>query len=1075
MRLKSSLLAPLCAVLALGCSSLTYAALSPTNLKVEYRTNPSGIDVAEPRLSWILTSNDTAQRGLTQVGYQIMAATSLERLQKGSADLWDSGRVASDRSIQAVYSGKPLQSGRRVWWKVRVWDNNGILSPWSEAAWWSMGLLSPQDWTAKWIGLEAGAENAENLRRSKWIAPANRPATGFFRYEMELKDKPAVALGMFVGSGTTTVYVNGKKTDTPPRGKDSVIAGDMTGSFRAGNNVVEVAVTGGGSEGAALIGAIDFDTPDGDQVTVRTDDAWSAAGEQPQNWPKEGSIHAESAKVLGPYGMQPWGNVGFADRTRMHARMLRKEFTAKSPVERATAYISGLGCFELYLNGKKTSSDLLVPALSDYDKHVFYMTYDVTEALQQGKNAIGVLLGNGRYFSPRGSFNFFENRTFNGPRLLMQLEVEYANGKRDVIATDGTWNITEDGPIGNNNEYDGEEYDARKEMKGWDVPGFDDSAWHRASVVDAPSGKLVAQPIEPIRVIETLKPVKVTESGANKYMVDLGQNMVGWVRVSATGPAGAQIKLRHAETLRPDGSLYIDNLRTARATDIYTMKGDTTETYEPRFVYHGFRYVEVTTSPGVSTPVIEGRVVSDAIEETASFQSSNALLNQIHKNIVWGTKDNYHSVPTDCPQRDERMGWLGDRAASSRGELYLFDNAALYSKWLGDMEDTQRPDGSLSDVAPAYWQAYSENVTWPASFIVIPRHLYEVHGDTRVIERHYPAMKKWMSHMATYMRSDLISKDTYGDWCVPPESPTLIHSEDPARRTDGEVLASAYYYYLLRIMAENARLLNKAQDANEYEELADRVKLAFNKKFFHPDTNTYANGTQTSSILPLAWGIVPEDRRDKVFEALVNKIEQQNKGHVGTGLIGIQWLMRTLTDNGRADLAYEIASQTTYPSWGYMVNKGATTVWELWNGDTADPAMNSGNHLMLVGDLNVWFYERLAGIQPDPARPGYKHIILRPYPVDGLSFVKASHASPYGAISSEWHKDGTRLQWKITVPPNTTATIHIPSRSAELVTEGGKPASASTGVKFARMEHDAAIYEVGSGTYTFASEMPSGK
>jgi alpha-L-rhamnosidase len=334
-------------------------------------------------------------------------------------------------------------------------------------------------------------------------------------------------------------------------------------------------------------------------------------------------------------------------------------------------------------------------------------------------------------------------------------------------------------------------------------------------------------------------------------------------------------------------------------------------------------------------------------------------------------------------------------------------------------------------------------------------------------------MKKWMDHMATYLQSGIMPRDTYGDWCVPPESPTLIHSQDPLRRTEGSVLGTTYYYYLLRLMADNARLLGKAQDEAEFNELADRVKLAFNKKYFHPETNTYSNGTQTSSILPLSFDMVPAGRRDKVFAAMVRKLEEQNKDHVGTGLIGAQWLMRTLTDNGGPDIAYKIAAQTTYPSWGYMVSKGATTIWELWNGDTADPAMNSGNHLMLVGDLNIWFYERLAGIRPDPAHPGFKHIILKPAPVEGLTYAKATHKSPYGKVASSWHKEGNRLKWQIRIPANTTATVCVPAKSADAVREGGRPASAAPGIKFVRMDGGTAVYEIGSGSYSFTSEMPS--
>jgi alpha-L-rhamnosidase len=517
--------------------------------------------------------------------------------------------------------------------------------------------------------------------------------------------------------------------------------------------------------------------------------------------------------------------------------------------------------------------------------------------------------------------------------------------------------------------------------------------------------------------------------------------------------------------------LYMDNIRTAEATDYYTLKGDGKEVYEPRFVYHGFRFVEVSGYPGEpSLESILGRVVHDDIKQLASFESSNPILNKIHRNIFWGARGNYHSIPTDCPQRDERQGWTGDRAASSRGESYLFDTAALYSKWIADVEDAQRNDGALSDVAPAFWPIYNDDVTWPNLFIAAPRHLYEQYGEKRVIEKHYPAMKRWVLRMNGFLKDGLMTKDTYGDWCVPPESLELIHSSDPLRRTDGQLLATAYYYNILHTMAENARMLKLDPDAAEFDELALRLKAAFNKKYFHPETNTYANASQTSSILPLAFGLVPEDRRERVFQALVRKMEEQNKGHVATGLIGVQFLMHTLSDNGRPDLAYEIAAQTTYPSWGYMVSQGATTIWELWNGNTAEPSMNSGNHMMLVGDLNVWFYEYLAGIRPDPENPGFKHIILKPTPVQGLTYAKATHDSPYGTISSHWKRDGPKFQLEVTIPPNSTATVYVPAASAETVMEGGVPAAKSPSIKFLRDEKGAAVYEVPSGTYSFTAD-----
>ncbi|HVX65692.1 MAG TPA: family 78 glycoside hydrolase catalytic domain, partial [Bryobacteraceae bacterium] len=554
------------------------------------------------------------------------------------------------------------------------------------------------------------------------------------------------------------------------------------------------------------------------------------------------------------------------------------------------------------------------------------------------------------------------------------------------------------------------------------------------------------------------------------FVYDMGQNMVGWCRLKVSGPAGAEVSLRHAETLQPDGSLYLDNLRTARALDHYVLKGAGPEVWEPRFTYHGFRYVEVRGYPGKPPlAALEGRVVHDDMRLIADFKSSNELLNQLHHNILWGVRGNYRSIPTDCPQRDERQGWLGDRSMVSRSEAYLFDIAAFYTKWHRDLEDSQRPSGEIPDVSPDYWVIYNDDITWPSTFLFVPGLLEEHYGDRRLISRSYPAMKKWADHMLGYVKNDLISKDTYGDWCVPPENPKLIHSEDPARRTDGTLIATAYYQHLLGLMARYARISGHEQDAPGFEALAARMREAFVRKFYHAEQGNYGNGSQTSSLLPLALGITPEAERAKVVAALVRKMEQESGDHVGVGLIGAQWLMRTLSDNGHADLAYRIATQKDYPGWGYMVQKGATTIWELWNGDTADPAMNSGNHVMQIGDLGIWIYSYLGGIRPDPEQPGFRKIVLRPYPAGDLSFVESSHQSLYGRIASSWKRAGDRLSWSVSVPPNTTATVYVPARGDAPVLESGRAAEKAAGVKFLRREGDAALFEVGSGNYQFES------
>jgi alpha-L-rhamnosidase len=1059
------------------------AAVRPEQLRCEYRANPLGIDVVQPRLSWVLAPADPKARGLKQSTYRVLVASSDANLRADKGDLWDTGKVQSDQSIQLAYAGKALASGAQAFWKVQVWDQAGKPSAWSQPAHWSMGLLKLEDWKGKWIGrdedkvLRRSASPYWSLQNARWIwFPAGDPAKSapagarFFRAALSVPaDRKIVKATAVAGADSSfELFLNGQETGKGRQVQMPEVF-DISASLHPGRNVLAIQATNArAGKPAGLIAAVRIDFDRGDPLLSTTGANWRTAQKAPEAWnqPDFDDSTWEAAKDLGPYGMEPWSEVGFTQERYLPARMLRKEFDVPKKLKRATAYVSGLGLSDLYLNGGKVDNRVLSPGLTDYDKHVLYVTFDATKQLVAGRNALGLLLGNGRFFAPRAM------RTFGYPKAIVQLDLEYEDGSRSSVVSDESWKLTTEGPIRLNNEYDGEEYDARREIGGWARPGFDDSRWEAAQAVAAPAGLLAAEMAEPLRVTETLRPVKVTEIRPGVFIFDMGQNLVGWCRLRVSGPAGTQVRLRHAETLKDNGELYVDNLRSARATDLYTLKGVGSETWEPRFTYHGFRYVEVTGFPGKPPlTALEGRVVHDDMARIADFSSSNPLLNQIHKSIFWGVRGNYRSIPTDCPQRDERQGWLGDRSMVSRSESYLFDVAAFYSKWMVDLVDSQRDSGSIPNVAPAYWVIYSDNITWPSTFIFVPAMLYDQYGDRRAIETHYPAMKKWIEYMRGFLEDGLMPRDTYGDWCVPPESPKLIHSQDPARITDKTLLGTTYYYHLLRLMARYARLLDKPQDAAGFEDLAASIRTAFEKKFYSAEAGYYSNGTQTSSILPLAFGITPEQNRGRVFDRLIDKIERESNGHVGTGLVGAQWLMRTLSDNGRADVAYQIANQKTYPGWGYMIQRGATTIWELWNGDTADPAMNSGNHVMQIGDLGVWMYEYLAGIRTDPEQPGFKHILVRPYPLADLSFVKASHQSMYGTISSAWKRDGGRLRLDITIPANTGASVYVPAKEAAAVSESGQPAAKAKGVKFLRMEAGAAVFEVGSGSYSFTSPL----
>lgn len=769
---------------------------------------------------------------------------------------------------------------------------------------------------------------------------------------------------------------------------------------------------------------------------------WTNSGETKWSEPAQWSMaFVDNSQWSASWiGVDRFNPEGLSFKTRLSARYLRKEFALKPKIKSATIYISGLGMYECYINGQKLSNDIFAPTATDYTKRVNYNVYDVKKLLAKENNTIGVILGNGRFFSMRTDGSAEPEVTNYGfPKLLLQLEVEYTDGTRQMIVSDQSWKITTKGPIITNNEFDGEEYDARLEMPLWNTNGYNDSAWEKVQMVEAPKGKLVAQLNPNIETMAQVKAVVVREIEKGRYVVDMGQNMVGWVSARLIGKTGVPVSLKYAELTKPDGTVYMDNIRTARTTDIYTPSRDGQFEYEPRFVYHGFRFVEVTGIDYLpSVADFTGKVNYDKMDETGTFETSNATLNQIYKNAVWGIKGNYRSMPTDCPQRDERMGWLGDRAMGCFGESFALDNQLLYRKWAQDIEDAQRESGSIPDIAPAYWRGYSDNITWPSAYISVTEMLYQQFGDDSAIRLHYGSMKQWLEYMQSkYMKDYIMTKDTYGDWCMPPESQDLIHSQNPNFITNGELLSTSFHYRLLGTMARFADIAGTPADKKEFLELAQKVKTAYNAKFFNATTSSYDNGTVTANIISLMQGLVPQGHEQQVFDNLTSKIEGEFKSHVSVGLIGIQFLMRGLTEHGRSDLAYTIATNRTYPSWGYMIESGATTTWELWNGNTADPGMNSANHVMLLGDLLSWYYEDLAGIKSDRTDVGFRKVIMKPTFPQGLDYVKASHRSPYGMIRSHWTKNEGSLTWSVEIPAGSSAVITFPATSPENVTVNG--------------------------------------
>lgn len=710
------------------------------------------------------------------------------------------------------------------------------------------------------------------------------------------------------------------------------------------------------------------------------------------------------------------------------ARYFRKSFVVSpSEVKYASLYIVGLGLYEAYINGHKLGNGVLLQAPTEYFQSVRYDVHDIGEFLRQGNNTIGVTLGNGRHTPER----MHTMRWFGFPRLFTRLEIVYVDGSRQRVCSDNTWKMTTCGPIRANSEFDGEIYDARLEMSGWSEYGFNDSTWDEAPLTGAPGGKLEYQLNPSIKIMDAITPKSIKETRPGVFVLDMGQNMVGWLHSKFRGgKPGQEVNIRFAETLNADGTLYTDNLRSAKPQDTYIFKGTGEESWMPRFTYRGFRYAEITGLDYVpSANEFMGMVVHDDMATTGTFSCSNEVINQIYKNAVWGIRGNYRGMPTDCPQRDERLPWLGDRTTGAYGEAFPFGNHLFYAKWLDDIRSTQKINGGFPDIAPNYWDVFSDNMTWPAAYFTVADMLYRQYGDVNPICKHYPAMKRWLDHMKKdYMHDYIIERDEYGDWCVPPERSDLIHTQDSMRITPGALLATSHLYYLSEMLAHFAELSGNDSDALELRRDAEKVKEAFNARFFNTEDGYYANNTVTSNLLPLRFGMVPNGMESKVIQHIVDKTENDFGGHISVGVMGVQHIMRGLTESDCLELAYKIASNTDYPSWGYMAKNGATTIWELWNGNTANPAMNSGNHVMLLGDLLIWEYSYLAGITNADGSCGYRTIKLKPHIPKDLNNVDCQYHSIYGTIASSWRKADGKLVWDFIIPANTSAEVWIPQK-----------------------------------------------
>jgi len=1052
------------AAMAVLTASIAGAASNASlyDLRSEYLTNPMGIDTAKPRLSWKMKD---ATRGALQQAYQVQVASTTDTLLSGKADIWDSGRQETSSSVEIPYGGPALKPRTTYVWRVKAWDKDGQETAYSDPTVWETGLMSRDAWKGQWIaGQYKETEKQISTDKVTWIwypegEPSKKAPKGqrYFRYHFELPESPVESASAWVlVDNSADVYINGKKAQFSS-GFKGITPVDVTKFFdKPGKvNVVQITANNSGNNPAGLAWCADLKFKDGSTRRLSTDISWRTSKEQGKDWPEnpgKGQGEWIGAQDLGEIGMEPWGKPAIPVEGGP-ASLHRKNFETASQPESARLYITALGSYRAEINGQRVGDEILTPDWTDFRDRVMYQTYDVTSLVKSGKNAIGVTLGDGWYGSGLGWA--LERFTMGEPptRFLAQLHLRYSDGREDVIATDSSWKTSESA-IRRSEIYAGETYDARMEKDGWSQADFNDSDWAESLTPETSSSIVIsAQASPPIRVDEELKPVAITEPTPGTYIYDMGQNMVGWVRLKVKGNAGDKVRMRFVEILNPDGTVYTENLRRAEATDTYTLKGGEEEVFEPHFTYHGFRYVEVTGYPGgkPGMDAILGRVFYTDAPFIGQFESSDAMVNKIRANTMWGLKGNLMSVPTDCPQRDERLGWTGDAQAIWKTACYNLDMASFSEKWLRDMRDAQGEEGDYSNVAPRIISTETAAPAWGDAGVICTYQAWQMYGDTKLVSDMWESMEGWLNFIGkanpNFIWENRRGND-YGDW-VPANS-----------TTDKTLIATAYWAGDALKMRDMAAALGKADKVREYDELYANIKKAFQKRFIQPD-GKIANGSQTCYILALENGLVQDDLVEKAVTHLVDDITSRGN-HLSTGFLGSTYLMPMLTEHGKLDVAYTLLLNKTFPSWGYMVEKGATTIWERWNSDTGDPAMNSFNHYT-YGAVTDWMFGYVGGIRP--AVPGYKEILIEPNPDSRLTYANTSYDSTYGEIKTSWKYEGENWKLDVTIPANTTARISLPTADAAKVTEGGKTVTEASLAP--TIEDGRTVINTGSGSYSF--------
>jgi len=1058
----------------------------PTSLLCDSLQNPLGIESKRPLLSWKLQDQ---RPGARQTAYRITVASTAKRAASMHPDIWDSGPVASNRSVGIPYSGPDLAREKRYFWRVQVWDQDGRSSPPSEIHHWEMGLMGTQHWRGKWIGSETPELRRVREADAAWIS--HPLIAGFqqagdthhaFRLGFELPGTPRRGALYVTGQDAAAAWVNGRsvlEAQPLPLWRQSpwktYTRVDVSPELRAGKNLLAIQVTVYAkpqsnpplnASQTPMNATLFVELEDGSFKVFRTGDVgWRAVLNTPGNWFAPG--YEDSGWGLPvPIASGVDGSLGKPWPTGP-VQNLRRAFMVHKPVRSARLYATALGAYRCSLNGRIIGDQVLAPGWMDFRQRVPYQVYDVTSMIRTGANALGASLAPGWYSTPLEWFRQGNNYGHTPPALKAQLRLEHTDGSVDWIMTDESWKAVES-PIRSAEIYDGETLDARMIQAGWDTASFNEDHWRPVTLIQPLEPEIIAQDFQPIRAHQVIAAKGLTNPSPGVFIFDFGQNLAGVARLRAQGPAGTDVKLRFAEVLHPDGTLSTENLRNAKATDHFILAGRGVEEYQPTFTYHGFRYVEVSglpSRPGLGD--VKAVVYHTDAPLATHLQTGSPMVNQLWSNILWGQRSNFVGIPSDCPQRDERLGWCGDAQVFWRTAAYNMDLTAFSRKFSMDLRGTQGENAMYGIYAPGTLTSTSSFATgWSDAGVIVPWTSWIQSGDTRILQQNWEAMEKYLAAIQSTNPDALWKHNSgigFGDWLAP-------EGETPV-----DLIATAYWAYDAKLMSQMARALARTADEQKYQELFLRIQKAFTQTYTKPDgfvggVETSLGGkrveTQTGYVLALHMDLLPESLRPAAASRLVDRIAA-NDGRLATGFLGTPYLLSVLTDTGHADLAYQLLLSTRYPSWGYLVEHGATTMWERWNADQMqnDPSMNSYNHYA-YGAVADWIYRFAAGVDATPLDAGFHTVALDPHFDARLGKIALDYQSSYGPIHSDWNVAGATAEWHVTLPANTTGWLSLSAAEAARYKVDGIVLTAS---KQARAATHGGIsgYELAAGSYSF--------